>query len=94
MSDVIIKVYDILDELDNSLLINNIKEDKKILSANKEFMDMLNKYQSNNDINLKKVLLENTTYVNYLRNINQLNKYLYSINKRIKEIIGDLSCEL
>ena len=90
MNNIIIKTYELIDTLDNSLLIKELSYYKDKVINDKYILDLINKYNNSiNDeekISIKKELYNNINYKKYMDNYNKLNYIIMDINNRIKKI--------
>ena len=92
-------VYEIIDKLDNSTIINNLKElktkinnDDKIKKLIKDFnlaKENYEKYNLKNDfVSAKEKLLNNDILKRYIDIQNEINLLSLEINKRINMLIN------
>ena len=90
MNNIIIKTYELIDTLDNSLLIKELSYYKDKVINDKYILDLINKYNNSNNneekITIKKELYNNINYKKYIDNYNKLNYIIMDINNRIKKI--------
>lgn len=84
MTEIITKTYELIDALEESELIKNIKGSKKKLLNNKVVLDLVDSYNIESDdkkkIIIKKKLYEIEDYVNYMHGYNELALIILKIN--------------
>lgn len=79
------KLFDLLDDLEC------INELEKIKNSNDELIKLVNRYRNLPTIENKKELFRNNDYLNYLKNVSELNYLILEINNRFKKKRGN--CE-
>lgn len=98
MSLIIEKTFDLLDELDRSELIKNLKYYKEKVISNKEVTDLVSKINIVDDdqekIKLRKKLYEITDYQKYMQYYNELAMIVFQINKRYESYTNTKSCQV
>ena len=95
MSDIILKTYEFLDELDNSKMIKTLVTSKEKLLNNKKVLSLIEKYNSSKEedkLKIKKELYKNEDYKNYMSSYSELSLIILKINKRYKKYTSSKSC--
>lgn len=89
MSEIILSTYNLLDTLDKSDLIKNLKKYKNKLLNNKYILSLVKSYNKEEDISkkikIKKELYENMDYYNYQKYYQELSLIVLKINHKYKE---------
>ena len=87
MNEVIEKTYDLIDELDNSIIIKEILLYKKEITDNKEIQELLSRGNNlEDDYALKSIKEKLYSYKEY-------KKYMENyINNKINSLINNKSC--
>ena len=96
MSEIILKTYELLDELDKSEIIKTLTSCKERLLKNKEVLSLIEKYRISNEDNkliIKKELFEIDDYKNYMKSYNELSMIIMRINMKFKEYTGEKKCK-
>ncbi len=89
MHDIIIKTYELIDELDKSEIVKNIKESKEKLLKDRCFLRKIASIQENMTDKGKKELYNNKDYKIYMDNYYYLQLIILKINKQIKDITNN-----
>lgn len=88
MNNIIIKTYNFIDILDNSLLIKELIDSKNKLLSNKEVLNLVDKFNHEEDltklVNIKSKLYEIEEYKKYMNNYNKLSSYILKISNQYK----------
>lgn len=83
-----IELNELFDLLDSLKCINELE---KIKNSNDELIKLVNRYRNLPTIENKKELFRNNDYLNYLKNVSELNYLILEINNRFKKKRGN--CE-
>lgn len=92
MHKVIEKTYELIDVMDNSDMVRNIKSSKKKLLLDRKFIRKIASVQEDMSIDNKKKLYDNVYYKMYMDNYYELQLIILDINKRINGILGNKEC--
>ncbi len=92
MHKVIEKTYELIDVMDNSDMVRNIKSSKKKLLLDRKFIRKIASVQEDMSIDNKKMLYDNVYYKMYMDNYYELQLIILDINKRINSILGNKEC--
>lgn len=92
MHKVIEKTYELIDVMDNSDMVRNIKSSKKKLLLDRKFIRKIASVQEDMSIDNKKKLYDNVYYKMYMDNYYELQLIILDINKRINSILGNKEC--
>lgn len=96
MNKIIEKTYELIDELDNSLLIKDLLFYKQKISSNKDIKRLICDYNNSLDTEkylIKKELYKNIDYNNYMKKYNELSLLVFKINGMYKKILNNNSCK-
>ena len=98
MHEIIEATYSLLDELDNSDIINNLVIYKDRVKNNKELVNLINKGKEETDkyivMDIKNKLYKDDDYKNYIKYYNELFYIVMRINNHYKKIVNDRVCGL
>ena len=75
-------INELLDELDKNYDIKEIKELKKILLNDSDFLSDLNNFKMTNTVLDKKKLYENDNYLKYLKSEMNINYLIWDIKEK------------
>lgn len=92
MHKVIEKTYELIDVIDNSNMVRNIKSSKEKLLLDRKFIRKIASVQEDMSIDNKKKLYDNVYYKMYMDNYYELQLIILDINKRINSILGNKEC--
>ena len=96
MNEVIEKTYDLIDELDNSIIIKEILLYKKEITDNKEIQELLSRGNNLGDDyalkSIKEKLYSYKEYKKYMENYTKLRYITMDINNKINSLINNKSC--
>lgn len=92
MEELIEKMNNLIDELDNNKSIINIKRLNKRISEDKELLLMIERYRNNRDINIKKDIINNSLFREYKEEERNVNFIILEINKRLRNINSKGKC--
>jgi len=91
MHEVILKTYELIDELNNSDIVKELLSDKEILLKDISFLDKI-KMVRENEYMSKKDLYDNVFYKRYMDNYNKLFFIVININQKYKNITNSKGC--
>ena len=96
MNEIMTKTYNLIDELDNSNIINNITKLKAKILNNQEIQSLLEKSKTTDDkyilLDIKKKLYSFDIYKEYMHYYNELNLIIIDINTRLKQLTNINNC--
>lgn len=96
MHDIMIKTFDLIDELEKSDVIKNVSKYKEMIENNYELKDLIHKGNNTDDryilMDIKNRLYQYPEYKEYMYYYNELMYIVMDINSRYKSIIGERSC--
>ena len=96
MHDIMIKTFDLIDELEKSDVIKNVSKYKEMIENNYELKDLIHKGNNTDDryilMDIKNRLYQYLEYKEYMYYYNELMYIVMDINSRYKSIIGERSC--
>ena len=96
MHDIMIKTFDLIDELEKSYVIKNVSKYKEMIENNYELKDLIHKGNNTDDryilMDIKNRLYQYLEYKEYMYYYNELMYIVMDINSRYKSIIGERSC--
>ena len=95
MDNVIEKTKNLIEVFEESDLIKNLDHYKKIVLDNQELLELINKYNTNDDyekVSLKVKINSYKEYKEYMKYYNELFYYVMDINKRFKKYTDVRGC--
>ena len=96
MDNVIEKTKNLIEVFEESDLIKNLNQYKKIVLDNQELLELINKYNTSNDdyekVSLKVKINSYKEYKEYMKYYNELFYYVMDINKRFKKYTDVRGC--
>ncbi len=96
MNKIIEKTFELIDELDNSLLIKELFLYKNKAYSNDLVKKLINNYNNSLDEEkylIKKELYKNIDYNNYIKRYNELSLLIFKINNKYKAILNNKVCK-
>lgn len=97
MHKIIIKTKELIEILDNSDLIKELKYNKNRLLDDKLLLDKIQEYRNENDdlkkLEIKKELYKNSYYKRYNECYNELSLIVLKINKIFSKITNTRVCK-
>ena len=94
MEELIEKVNNLIDSIDNSEQVNDIKDINEKIMQDKELIKLIEKYQKTQDEGLKEKILNNELFSAYKEKELDLNVLILDINSHLKEISDKGKCSL
>ena len=94
MNNVINATYELIDELEKSELIINLRKYKNKVINNSKLMELINKGRNVNDnelILIRKELYQDEDYSNYMKYYTEMIYLVKDLNKRFKSLVKE-SC--
>ena len=96
MSDIIIKTYELLDAIESSNMIKKMTIYKTRLLKNDNLLSLIKQYQNEKNIHekiaIKKLILLDKDYQNYIESYNELALIVLKINNKYKEYTNTTNC--
>lgn len=92
MNEIILKTYELIDELDKSSVVKELKLSKEMLITDKHILDMILDYRNTNDSKIKEELYKNEYYKTYMKNYNELFFMVMKINSYYKSVTDKRMC--
>ena len=94
------ELYNYLDkikyEIDNSSVMKEYLKSRDKVMNNKELVELISKYHTTLDENIKSEIIKNSDFREYKKHENDVNFLILEINKILKEITkkgGECSCQ-
>ena len=92
MEELINKTNNLIDSIDNSALVKEIKELNKKIQKDKKLLHLLEEYKLTKKEDIKNQIMENSLFKEYKLKETDLNILIMSINQKLKSISGKRSC--
>lgn len=96
MNDIMNKTYELIDVLDKSDVIINLRKYKDRISGNKEILALVKKGNDTEDkyllLDIKKNLYKFDDYKGYVDSYNELMYLVMEINGRYNKLLGNGGC--
>lgn len=86
------RVDNLIEEIDKSNLISDIKEIQDKIFNDKELLSLLKEYENNPNNNVKDRIISNPLFCDYKEKEIDLNIFIMEINRRLKEISKKEGC--
>jgi len=94
MEKLIEKIDVLLQELDKTAEVKEIRKTTKEINKDKDLKELLVKYQVSKDENLKKEILKNPLYKKFKEDETNINILILEINSKLKEISNKGKCSI
>ena len=94
MDELMEKVDNLLDSIDNTKQVKDIKVINKLIMEDKELLDLIKRYNETQDENLKKEIINNKLFKDYKEKETELNILILDINSKLKDISNKGKCGL
>ena len=92
MEELIVKVDNLIDKIDNSKLVKDIKRLNTKIKEDNELMRLLEEFQYNKTDKIKEKILSNELFNEYKLKETDLNILIMYINKELKRLNNERSC--
>ncbi len=92
MEELIEKVNELKEELNNTKEIKELKEINNSIMKDQELLNNIKKYNETQDNNIKERIINHKLFREYKHKENELNFIILEINKKLKEINSSRSC--
>ena len=86
MEELIEKVNELKEELNNTKEIKELKEINNSIMKDQELLNNIKKYNETQDNNIKERIINHKLFREYKHKENELNFIILEINKKLKEI--------
>jgi cell fate (sporulation/competence/biofilm development) regulator YlbF (YheA/YmcA/DUF963 family) len=93
MEELIEKVEELKEELNNTKEVKELKEINNSIMQDQELLNDIKKYNETQDNNIKERIINHKLFREYKHKENELNFIILEINKKLKEINGNRSCQ-
>lgn len=94
MDELMEKVDNLIDSIDNTKQVKDIKVINKLIMEDKELLDLIKRYNETKDENLKKEIINNKLFKDYKEKETELNILILDINSKLKDISNKGKCGL
>ena len=94
MDELMEKVDNLIDSIDNTKQVKDIKVINKLIMEDKELLDLIKRYNETQDENLKKEIINNKLFKDYKEKETELNFLILDINSKLKDISNKGNCGL
>ena len=92
MNELIEKVENLKEELNNHKEIIKLKEINELIMQDKELLKNIEEYNRTNNIDLKEKIINHSLFQEYKHSEAECNFIILEINKRLKEINNKGKC--
>lgn len=92
MEELILKVNNLIDIIDNSDIVKAIKKYNDKVMKDEELLRLIEKYQETKDEEIKGKIMSNKLFEEYKLKESDLNIMIMSINQKLKAISKERSC--
>ena len=92
MEELIEKVDNLINELDNTKQVKDVKKALKEVNEDKNLQELLKEYEYNKTDSIKEQIIENELFQKYKEKEIDLNILIMEINKKLKTISKKGSC--
>lgn len=80
------KLYDILKEIDTSIMVQDFKKNKELVYHDKLLLEDIKTYHLNKNNDLKQKIVKNINYINYKKSEREIYLFVLAINKIFKDL--------
>ena len=87
------KVNNLIDKIDESILVKEIKELNKKVENDSKLKELLEKYHLTQDESIKEQIISNDLFQEFKSKETDLNILIMSINQKLKKIGNGRSCK-
>ena len=92
MEELIVRIDNLINEIDNTSLVKDIKILNKKIKDDKKLQELLNEYHVSKNESIKEKILENDLFREYKSKETDLNILIMSINQKLKTINNERRC--
>ena len=92
MEELILKVNNLIDTIDNSDIVKDIKKYNDKVMKDEKLLKLLEKYQETKDEKTKEEIMSKKLFQEYKLKESDLNIMIMSINQKLKAISKERSC--
>ena len=93
MEELIEKVNELKEELDNTKEVKELKTINNEIMKDNELLENIKRYNETQDEKIRERIINNKLFREYKHNENEVNFLILEINKKLKEINGSRSCQ-
>lgn len=93
MEELIVKVNNLIDTIDNSDIVKEIKISNERVMNDKSLLKLLEDYNKTQDEKIKEKIISNDLFQEYKLKETDLNIMIMSINQKLKAISKERSCK-
>lgn len=93
MEELIEKVNELKEELNNTKQVKELKEINNSIMKDQELLNDIKKYNETQDISIKERIINNKLFRDYKDKETELNILILEINNKLKEINSSRSCQ-
>ena len=93
MEELIEKVNELKEELNNTKEVKDLKKINNEIMKDKNLLEDIKHYNETQDEKIKERIINNKLFREYKHNENEVNFLILEINKKLKEINGSRSCK-
>ena len=94
MNELMEKVDNLIDSIDNTKQVKDIKTINKLIMEDEGLLDLIKRYNETQDENLKKEIINNKLFKDYKEKETELNVLILDINSKLKDISNKGKCGL
>ena len=94
MNELIEKVENLKEVLDNTKEVKEINEINELIMQDEELLKLIKKYQETEDPKLKEKIINNDLFMQYKHSETELNLLIMKINSELKKINDKGKCGL
>lgn len=92
MEELIVRIDNLINEIDNTSLVKDIKILNKKIKDDKKLQELLNEYHVSKNESIKEEILKNDLFREYKSKETDLNILIMSINQKLKTINNERRC--
>lgn len=93
MEELIVRVNNLIDTIDNSDIVKEIKISNERVMNDKSLLKLLEDYNKTQDEKIKEKIISNDLFQEYKLKETDLNIMIMSINQKLKAISKERSCK-
>ena len=93
MEELIVRVNNLIDKIDNSDIVKDIKISNERVMNDKSLLKLLEEYNKTQDEKIKRKIISNDLFQEYKLKETDLNIMIMSINQKLKAISKERSCK-
>ena len=93
MEELIVRVNNLIDKIDNSDIVKDIKISNERVMNDKSLLKLLEEYNKTQDEKIKRKIISNDLFQEYKLKETDLNIMIMFINQKLKTISKERSCK-